>query len=74
MAKSTLGRPTNDPKQATLNFRLPTKDRRALNALSARTGLSVSSLAQNAIKQYLASVLPPDASQGYNPLDTDPNP
>lgn len=55
MKKSTMGRPTNDPKYAKLNFRLSAEDRNALDAIAARTGMSVSNLAQLAVKQYLAS-------------------
>lgn len=62
------GRPTNDPKRTTLNVRVAVDDKSALETLATRSGKTVSSLVQEAIRQYLRNALPLPNPTLYNPL------
>jgi hypothetical protein len=62
------GRPTDDPKRATLNVRVATEDKKSLEALAAQRGETVSALAQQAIREYLRRTLPLPNPTIYNPL------
>ena len=62
------GRPTNDPKRATLNVRVASDDKAALESLASQRGETVSALAQEAIRTYLRNALPLPNPTLYNPL------